>query len=52
VRLNVLDVGYSFATADGEVGRIQESEVRGVGWYPLAAAEQLVVRRIARAVSG
>lgn len=32
--------GYAFATADGGVGRIQESEVRGAGWYPLAVAER------------
>jgi 8-oxo-dGTP pyrophosphatase MutT (NUDIX family) len=47
-----LDVGYAFTTADGGVGPIQESEVRGAGWYPLAAAEQLVGRRIGRAVCG
>jgi hypothetical protein len=32
-------------------GRIQESEVTGAGWYPLAAAELLVGQRIRRAVS-
>jgi 8-oxo-dGTP pyrophosphatase MutT (NUDIX family) len=47
-----LDIGYSFVTADADVGGIQESEVRGAGWYPLAVAERLVGRRIARAVSG
>ncbi|MGP3913028.1 NUDIX hydrolase [Nonomuraea sp. 10N515B] len=44
-----LDIGYSFVTA-AEVGRIQESEVRGVAWYPLVEAERLVGHRIARAV--
>lgn len=46
-----LDFGYAFATAEGEVGRIQESEVRGAGWYPLAVAERLVGWRVGRAVS-
>ena len=46
-----LDFGYAFATADGDVGRIQESEVTGAGWYPLAEAEHLVGHRIGRAVS-
>jgi 8-oxo-dGTP pyrophosphatase MutT (NUDIX family) len=46
-----LDFGYAFATADGDVGRIQESEVRDAGWYPLAVAERLVGHRIRRAVS-
>ena len=46
-----LDFGYAFATADGDVGRIQESEVRGAGWYPLAVAERLVGHRIRRAVT-
>ena len=46
-----LDFGYAFATADGDVGRIQESEVRDVGWYPLPVAERLVGHRIRRAVS-
>ena len=45
-----LDFGYAFATADGDVGRIQESEVTGAGWYPLAEAEHLVGHRIGRAV--
>jgi 8-oxo-dGTP pyrophosphatase MutT (NUDIX family) len=45
-----LDIGYAFVT-DADVGRIQESEVRSAGWYPLAAAERLVGHRIARAVS-
>lgn len=44
------DIGFAFATADGDVGHIQESEVTGAGWYPLGEAEQLVGRRIARAV--
>ena len=46
-----LDFGYAFATADGDVGRIQESEVTGARWYPLAEAERLVGHRIGRAVS-
>lgn len=46
-----LDIGYSFTTAHADVGHIQESEVRGAAWYPLAAAERLVGHRIARAVS-
>ena len=46
-----LDFGYAFATAGGDVGRIQESEVSGAGWYPLAVAERLVGHRIRRAVS-
>jgi hypothetical protein len=45
-----LDFGYAFATAEGDVGRIQESEVTGVTWYPLAVAERLVGHRIGRAV--
>jgi 8-oxo-dGTP pyrophosphatase MutT (NUDIX family) len=46
-----LDVGYSFVgLAQVEVGRIQESEVTGAGWYPLPVAERLVGPRIARAV--
>ncbi|MCX4632895.1 NUDIX domain-containing protein [Streptomyces sp. NBC_01443] len=46
-----LDIGYAFATADAEVGRIQESEVAGAAWYPLDLAERLVGPRIARAVT-
>ncbi|MEU6019304.1 NUDIX domain-containing protein [Streptomyces sp. NPDC047515] len=46
-----LDIGYAFTTARAEVGRIQESEVTGAGWYPVALAERLVGRRIARAIS-
>jgi 8-oxo-dGTP pyrophosphatase MutT (NUDIX family) len=46
-----LDFGYAFTTADGDVGRVQESEVTGAGWYPLAVAERLVGHRIGRAVS-
>lgn len=46
-----LDIGYSFTTAHADVGLIQESEVRGAAWYPLAEAERLVGNRIARAVS-
>lgn len=46
-----LDIGYSFTTARAEVGRIQESEVTGAGWYPLDLAERLVGHRIGRAIS-
>ena len=46
-----LDFGYAFTTADGDVGRIQESEVTGAGWYPLAEAERLVGHRVGRASS-
>jgi 8-oxo-dGTP pyrophosphatase MutT (NUDIX family) len=46
-----LDFGYAFTTADGDVGRIQESEVTGADWYPLAVAERLVGHRIGRALS-
>lgn len=46
-----LDIGYAFTTARAEIGRIQESEVTGAGWYPLALAERLVGHRIARAIS-
>lgn len=45
-----LDFGYAFATAAGDVGRIQESEVGSAEWYPLEVAERRVGRRIARAV--
>jgi hypothetical protein len=46
-----LDFGFAFATAEGDVGRIQESEVTGARWYPLGVAERLVGQRIGRAVS-
>lgn len=46
-----LDFGYCFTTVRADIGRIQESEVTGAGWYPLADAERLVGDRIARAVS-
>lgn len=46
-----LDVGYVFVTSSADVGRVQESEVRGAAWYPLVEAERLVGRRIARAAS-
>ncbi|MGW2105103.1 NUDIX hydrolase [Streptomyces sp. NPDC001948] len=46
-----LDIGYAFTSARAEVGRIQESEVTGAGWYPLDLAESLVGPRIARAVT-
>jgi 8-oxo-dGTP pyrophosphatase MutT (NUDIX family) len=45
-----LDFGYAFATAEGDVGRIQESEIGGAGWYPLAVAERLAGCHIRRAV--
>jgi 8-oxo-dGTP pyrophosphatase MutT (NUDIX family) len=44
-----LDFGYRFTTTNGDVGRIQETEVHSAAWYPLATAEVLVGRRIARA---
>ncbi|MGI5293024.1 NUDIX hydrolase [Nonomuraea polychroma] len=44
-----LDIGFACVT-DADVGRIQESEVRGAAWYRLADAERLVGHRIARAV--
>ncbi len=47
-----LDVGYAFTTAHAQVGRVQESEVHGAAWYPLAVAERLVGHRIARAAGG
>lgn len=46
-----LDFGFAFATTEGDVGCIQESEVNGASWYPLAVAERLVGQRIGRAVS-
>jgi 8-oxo-dGTP pyrophosphatase MutT (NUDIX family) len=46
-----LDIGYSFTTAHAEVGRIQETEVTGAGWYPVDLADRLVGHRIARAIS-
>jgi 8-oxo-dGTP pyrophosphatase MutT (NUDIX family) len=46
-----LDFGYAFATADGDVGRIQESEVSDASWYPLDVAERRVGHRIGRAVT-
>jgi 8-oxo-dGTP pyrophosphatase MutT (NUDIX family) len=46
-----LDIGYAFTTARAQVGRIQESEITGAGWYPLDLAERLVGGRIARAIS-
>ena len=46
-----LDFGYSFVTTQADVGRIQESEVRGAAWHPLPEAERLVGRRIARAIT-
>lgn len=44
-----LDFGYSFST-QADFGDIQESEVTGAAWFPLAEAERLVGPRIARAV--
>lgn len=46
-----LDIGYAFTTVRAEIGRLQDSEVTGAGWYPLALAEHLVGHRIARATS-
>lgn len=46
-----LDIGYSFTTTQADIGDIQESEVTGAAWYPLAKAERLVGSRIARAIS-
>ncbi|MFB9252218.1 NUDIX hydrolase [Sphaerisporangium melleum] len=46
-----LDLGYAFVTTHADVGRIQESEVTGAAWYPLAVAERLVGHRIAQALS-
>ncbi|MET7951084.1 NUDIX domain-containing protein [Micromonospora sp. NPDC005324] len=46
-----LDIGYAFVTTSADVGSIQESEVRGAAWYPLAEAQRLVGHRITRAVS-
>lgn len=46
-----LDIGYAFTTVRGDIGRIQESEVTGAGWYPLEVAERLVGHRIRRAVT-
>lgn len=44
-----LDIGFAFVTS-ADMGLIQESEVTGAAWYPLAEAERLVGHRIARAV--
>ncbi|GAA0222695.1 hypothetical protein [Cryptosporangium japonicum] len=44
-----LDFGYSFTTRRGDIGRFQESELSGAGWYRLAEAEALVGPRVARA---
>lgn len=41
-----LDLGYAFTTLNADVGQIQESEVTGAGWYPLAEAASLVGHRI------
>ncbi|MFE6743560.1 NUDIX hydrolase [Streptomyces tubercidicus] len=46
-----LDIGYAFTTDHAELGHIQEAEVTGAAWYPLADAERLVGPRIARAVT-
>jgi 8-oxo-dGTP pyrophosphatase MutT (NUDIX family) len=43
-----LDVGYAFTTVDGDIGRIQKSEVTGAGWYPLDVAERRVGSRVGR----
>jgi 8-oxo-dGTP pyrophosphatase MutT (NUDIX family) len=46
-----LDIGYAVTTVHADVGRIQESEVHGAAWYPLAEATRLVGPRIGRVVS-
>ena len=48
-----LDLGFAFTTAHAkvDVGALQESEVTGAAWYPLATAEHLVGQRIGRAIS-
>ncbi|WP_405681169.1 NUDIX domain-containing protein [Streptomyces sp. NBC_00868] len=46
-----LDIGYAFTTDHADVGHIQEAEVTGAAWHPLADAERLVGQRITRAVS-
>jgi 8-oxo-dGTP pyrophosphatase MutT (NUDIX family) len=46
-----LDFGYSFITERAEIGSIQESEVTGASWYPLAVAEHRVGHRISRAIT-
>jgi 8-oxo-dGTP pyrophosphatase MutT (NUDIX family) len=46
-----LDMGFSFSTANGDLGNLQECEVTGAGWYPLAEAERLVGHRIGRALT-
>ncbi|WP_433513766.1 NUDIX hydrolase [Nonomuraea sp. CA-143628] len=45
-----LDIGYAFVTMLADVGDIQESEVLGAAWYPLAEAARLVGPYISRAV--
>ena len=45
-----LDFGYAFATTEGDVGHIQESEVNGARWYPLAVPEASMIS--SQAVSG
>jgi hypothetical protein len=39
------NIGYAFVAAGGDVGRIQESDVEGAAWYPLAGAQRLVGHR-------
>lgn len=48
-----LNFGYAFTTrnANADVGRIQESEVTGAGWYPLSEAARRVGHRIQRAAA-
>lgn len=46
-----LDIGYAFTTTDGDVGRLQTSEVTSAAWYPLDEAERLVGSRVARVSS-
>ncbi|GAB3207778.1 NUDIX hydrolase [Marinactinospora thermotolerans] len=45
-----LDIGFAFTTVRAEIGRVQEAEVTGAGWYSLPMAERLVGPRVARAV--
>ncbi|OXM50282.1 NUDIX hydrolase [Amycolatopsis thailandensis] len=45
-----LDIGYTFTTIDGEIGRLQDVEVTGASWHTLADAEQQLGRRITRAI--
>ncbi|QIS76287.1 NUDIX domain-containing protein [Streptomyces sp. DSM 40868] len=46
-----LDFGYAFTTRNADIGQLQESEVTGAGWYPLAEAARPVGHRIQRAAA-